>query len=140
MINCTAWIRPSSGQLCAELIPSNTPQPYLYNYPAGISRSHKISSISDTQLLVFESLTTEEYHNICGIHLSQFRIISISTSTTVKPGTVVSWFPGHPLKDLVEIAYAPNVDAHYYSWQTSDGVRGVAMEDGWTRYFILFFG
>ncbi|KAJ7315696.1 hypothetical protein DFH08DRAFT_755182, partial [Mycena albidolilacea] len=130
--NYTAWIRRSSGQLCAELVPPCTPQPELY-YP-GETRFHRISSASDTDLVVIESLTMYDYHNICFTNLSQFQTISISASMTVKPGTIVSRSPGHPLEDPVEIAYAPNMETFFYSRQTSDGMRGVAMEDGWTQF------
>ncbi|KAJ7315710.1 hypothetical protein DFH08DRAFT_1039399 [Mycena albidolilacea] len=76
----------------------------------------------------------QDYHDICFLNLSQFRTISISTSTTVKLWALVSWSPGHLLEDLVEIAYTPNVDSHFAGWQTSEGAKGVVMEDGWTRF------
>ncbi|KAJ7333208.1 hypothetical protein DFH08DRAFT_304189 [Mycena albidolilacea] len=130
----TVWIRPSSGQLCAELIPSSTLQPYLYHNPAGISYSHRISSASDMKLMVVESLTTKWYHNICSIYLSQFRTISISTSKTVNLGAIISWSPGHPLKDPVEIADTPNVHTSVDVWESCEGAERVVIEDGWTRF------
>ncbi|KAJ7315706.1 hypothetical protein DFH08DRAFT_419117, partial [Mycena albidolilacea] len=129
----TVWMRCSSGQLCVELVPPSTPQPNL-DYPAGISRSHIISSLSDTKLRVVQSLTMKEYHNICGIYLSQFRTISISTSTTVNVGAIISCSPGPPLEDPVEIAYVPNVHPRVSGWQTSGGAEGVVMEDGGMRF------
>jgi hypothetical protein len=89
--------------------------------------------------MVVESLTMEHYHDICFLNLSQFRTITISTSTTANLGVIVACSSDYPLEDPVKIEYAPNVDAHFYSWQTSDGMRGVAMKDGWTRYFISIF-
>jgi hypothetical protein len=133
------WIRRSSGQLCAELIPSSTPQPYLCNYPAGILYSHRISSASDTELMVVESLTMEEYHNICFLNLSEFRTISIPTPMAVKLDAIISCSSSHPLEDPVEMAYTPNVDTGVDGWQTFEGAEGVVMKDGWTQYFILFF-
>jgi hypothetical protein len=91
------------------------------------------------ELMVFESLIMQEYHNICSFNLSQFRTISISTSMAAKPGAIISCSSGRSLEDPVEIVYAPNVDTHVYGWRTSEGANGVVMEDGWTQYFILFF-
>jgi hypothetical protein len=89
--------------------------------------------------MVIESLTMEEYHNICFYSLHQFRMISIPTSTTVNLGTIISCSLDYPLEGPVEIAYMPNVDSHNAGWHTSKGANGAVMEDGWTRYFILFF-
>jgi hypothetical protein len=93
------------------------------------------------ELMVFESLTMQEYHNICSFNLSQFRTISISISTSMaaKPGAIISCSSSHPLEDPVGIVYAPNVDTHVYGWRTSEGANRAVMEDSWTQYFILFF-
>jgi hypothetical protein len=88
--------------------------------------------------MVVESLTTDEYHIICFTNLSQFRTISISTSTTVNLVAIIACSSDYPLEGPIEIAYTPNVDSHIPAWQTSEGVNGAVMEDGWTRYFILF--
>ncbi|KAJ7319396.1 hypothetical protein DFH08DRAFT_942312 [Mycena albidolilacea] len=117
--------------LCAELIPPSTLQPALGCYPTERLRSHRISSALDTELMVVESLTMEEYHNICVINLSQSRMIFIPTSTTVNPD--------YPLKGPVEIAYMPNVDSLNAGWHTSEGANGTVMEDGWTRDFSTSF-
>jgi hypothetical protein len=87
--------------------------------------------------MVVESLTTEEYHDICFINLSQIRTISISTTTTVNLGGI-SWSSGHPLEPPVEIADTPNVHTGVDVWESSEGAKEAVMEDGWTRYFILF--
>jgi hypothetical protein len=89
--------------------------------------------------MVIESLTVEEYHNICFLNLSQFRTISISISTTVNLGAIIACSSNYPLEGPIEIAYTPNVDSHIPGWQTSEGANGAVMEDGWTWYFILLF-
>ncbi|KAJ7300934.1 hypothetical protein DFH08DRAFT_122002 [Mycena albidolilacea] len=132
--NYTAWIRRSSGQLCAELIPSDTLPPVFHYYPLGILCSHRISSASDTELMVVESLTMEEYHDICFLNLSQFRKISIFTSTTVNLGAIIACSSGDPLEGPVEIAYTPNVDFCTPRWQTTKGAERVVMENGWARF------
>jgi hypothetical protein len=80
-----------------------------------------------------ESLTIEDYHNICFVHLSQFRTISISPSTAVNLGAIISCSSGHPLEDPIEIAYPPYVDPDVWDWQTSEEMEEVVMEDGWTQ-------
>jgi hypothetical protein len=90
------------------------------------------------ELMVVESLTMQNYHDICFLNLSQYRTISISTSTIVNLGAIISCSPGFPLKDPVEIAYTPNVRPRVFGWLTSEGVEGVVMEDSWTRYFGSF--
>jgi hypothetical protein len=88
--------------------------------------------------MVVESLTMEEYHNICLFNLSRPRTISISTSATMNLGAIIACSSDHQLEDPVEIAYTLNVDSHIRGWQTSEGAEGVVMEDGWMRYLTLF--
>jgi hypothetical protein len=83
-----------------------------------------------------ESLTMEDYHNICFFNLPQFRTISIFTSTTVNLGAIIACSSGDPLEGPVEIAYTPNVGSYILGWQTSKGAERVV--NGWARYFILF--
>jgi hypothetical protein len=89
--------------------------------------------------MVVESLTTEEYHNICGSYLSQAQMISIPTSTTVNLGAIITCSSDYLLEHPVEIAYAPNLDSDdVIGWHSFEGAKGLVVEDGWMRYFILF--
>jgi hypothetical protein len=84
------------------------------------------------EVMIIESLTTEEYLNICSWNLVQYRKISIPTSVAVKPGAIIS--SGHPLEDPVEIVVLTNENGAFIdTWQSSKEAVGVVMEDGWTR-------
>jgi hypothetical protein len=87
------------------------------------------------EAMVVDSLTLEQYHQICYWYLSNWRNISISPDVTVNLGTVITCSSGDQLQDFVEIVFFPDVDVRFSHW---DGAQGEVMEDGWTRYFIRF--
>jgi hypothetical protein len=95
--------------------------------------------------MAIDSLTLQEYHNICSWNLSRFRFISISTSKAVNLGGIVSFSLSHLIGDPVEIAFLRNTEVfHRYGsrnrgWESSGGAKGEVMKDGWTRYSTLFF-
>jgi hypothetical protein len=55
-------------------------------------------------------------------------------------GAVVYYSSDNPLEDPVEIASLPNVEAYLDRWESSGKAVGELMGNGWTRYFVLFFG
>jgi hypothetical protein len=82
----------------------------------------------------FDSLTLEEYHEICYWQFSQRRYVSVYNPIMFNLGTVISCPLGNRLEDLVEIAFLPRTDSgpNRPPWDTVDW--GVVMENGWTRY------
>lgn len=86
--------------------------------------------------MVVDSLTLEQYHHICYFHLSWRRTITISTDITVNLGAVLVCSSGDQLDGSAEIAFLPDVEVSVGRWY---GAKGVAMENGWMRYFILSF-
>jgi hypothetical protein len=135
--NFTAWIRRSSGRLCAELIPPCDYSPFFFSLrPEGALSSSQgmyAPSASNMEVMVVESLTKEEYHRICFVNLSRNRYISTSISMTVKPGAIIACSLDYPLEDPVEIAVLPNENSAFiYNWESSKEAVGVVM-DGWTR-------
>jgi hypothetical protein len=135
----TVWIRRSTGQLCAELIRPSDPIFAFHSRHISNFQGTTASVPSNAEEgIVVESLTTEQYHRICSRDLAQYQNIYNSSSMTVKLGAIISWSPGYPREEPVEIAYAPNANPRVYGWATFEGAKGVVMENGWTRYLILF--
>jgi hypothetical protein len=91
----------------------------------------------DQEAMAIDSLTLEQYHEICFWDLSQLRTFDCSTCTTVNLNTIIACPLENQLRGLVEIAHLPDARLFLDSWRTVEGVTGEVMEDGWTRYFIL---
>jgi hypothetical protein len=132
--DCTFWIRRSTGRLCADLIPSNG---FEWRYYAAEMSLEGITSLDalDQEAKVIDSLTIERYHSICCFALSLPRSFYISTDVTVNLGRIIVVPSSDQPEGPVEIAFLPDVDIEVESWR---GAQGMAMEDGWTRYFICF--
>jgi hypothetical protein len=83
-----------------------------------------------------DSLTLEEYHEICYQQLSQYQSGSVYNPITVNLGAVVSCSSGNRIEDLIEIAFLlrTNSSPNRSRWHTVDCDWGVDMENGWTRY------
>ncbi|KAF7337073.1 hypothetical protein MVEN_02144500 [Mycena venus] len=131
---CTFWVRRSTGQLCADLVPGEIMH---YYWQAGVAETppQRIESldIPNQEAMVINSLTLAQYHKICDWDLARTRDIPISAAVTVTLGTVISCSPDNELEDSVEIAFLPNVEAVIDSWEL-DCAEGEVMEDGWTRF------
>ncbi|KAJ6525945.1 hypothetical protein B0H19DRAFT_581028 [Mycena capillaripes] len=134
--NCTLWIRPSTGRLCADLtLESNTSYFYLYYLDSReISDMQKMCSSPApiTETMIIESLGPGYYHEICCYDLSQYQRIPISTHTVMNIGAVVSRPSSNRLQDLVAIAWLPNAEVVSY-WEISRE-RSETTKDGWTRF------
>jgi hypothetical protein len=131
---CTLWIRRSTGQLCADLIPSNGDYwPYGL---AEVTRRNGIdtSDASRQETIVVDYLTLEQYHSICYWDLSRHFRISISAPITVTLGAVVARTLDGPLEGVVEIASFSDVEPDWDDWSGADGE---IMDNGWTRYSNL---
>ncbi|KAJ6522009.1 hypothetical protein B0H19DRAFT_1386766 [Mycena capillaripes] len=135
-LDFTLWIRRSTGRLCADLIPSNHDS-LLFNHDLTARLSHmqgvSLSNATNT-VMVIDTLTTEQYQDICYYDLRQFHPITIPTSMDVHLGAVISWPSGSQLEDTVEIAFLQTTGPYFASWeiQGSPGELRVARE-GWTR-------
>ncbi|KAJ6530691.1 hypothetical protein B0H19DRAFT_1384609 [Mycena capillaripes] len=129
-LECTFWIRRSTGQVCVDLIPSDHSL-FCFAHSAKITRSSEIKPLDTTnqEATVIDSLTLAQYHNICSWDLPQFRSISFSPRVTFNLGAVICCSPANEQENLVEIAFLPNVDFNAY-WSRD----GDVMKDGWTRY------
>ncbi|KAF7340628.1 hypothetical protein MSAN_02134700 [Mycena sanguinolenta] len=133
---CTKWIRRSTGRLCVDLTQDNGVWVSIaqLEFP-DLLGIHAISALhTEANDIVMDSLTLDQYHQTCWIHLRQHRHFDLSASTTVNPG-VVFRCSSDPLEDPVEIAFLPSAEAvHLGNWMTLEGGTGEVMPNGWTRF------
>lgn len=155
------WIRPSTGRLCLDLIPSETrlypgltPGIILGSRPAGMSFSEP-----NREATFISSVTLAEYDEHCYGTLGRYRTILVSTAAAVILGAALNFSASSQLGFPVEIASLPSLlELHHCGWPWIDEghnfakndsnpiakcgrggliVDGDAMTNGWTRY--LFF-
>jgi hypothetical protein len=91
-------------------------------------------SASNTEAAIIESLTLEQYHEICSWNLKQLRPLHSSSTKVVNMGAVLSCPLSHALEDYVEIATLPSADIHLDPWTLPSTDMEEVTEDGWTRY------
>ncbi|KAJ6559408.1 hypothetical protein DFH09DRAFT_1316717 [Mycena vulgaris] len=134
-IECSFWIRRSTGRLCADLIPSN-----IYHWYSGAGGIVAGASLGITSLdalsheeAAIDALTLQEYHSISYWHMSHTRSISLSTSITMTLAAIIYLDSSDQLEDAVEIAVLPQIEVNNHGWNIC-GVVGEVMQDGWTRY------
>ncbi|KAF7337103.1 hypothetical protein MVEN_02147900 [Mycena venus] len=139
-VECTFLIRRSTGRLCVDLmhVPGSIwlfpySHPYIRSVETVRQQGCQSLNTPDQQAMVSESLTLEQYHSICRWDLRQYQIFTISASSTVNLGAVMSYPPGNLYEDSVEIASLSDVFIHQDRWKISEKSIGEAMEDGWTR-------
>jgi hypothetical protein len=94
----------------------------------------------NTESAVIESLTLEQYHEICFWELKKARPI-YSSSAVIKVGAVLFCPSSNRLEDSIEIATLPNAEIKLVPWTlpmgSTNGVLGEVTEDGWMRYQYL---
>ncbi|KAJ6556379.1 hypothetical protein B0H19DRAFT_1377102 [Mycena capillaripes] len=126
---CTFWLHRLTGRLCADLVPSEIS---WKSDPEDISIPREITPLnaSNQEALIIDSLTLEQYHDLCYWDLSQFRQSFSSAGVAVKVGAIYSCSSEDQLGNAPEIAYVPDVEIDGSHWNAA---RGDVMENGWTR-------
>ncbi|KAJ7036906.1 hypothetical protein C8F04DRAFT_1093806 [Mycena alexandri] len=136
---CTLWIRTSTGRLSVDPVPPDTRTELVLHsgYTADETSPRQTatpSGPSNTEVLAIESLALRQYHRICSLCLSRYRVGSISTSTTVNIGAAISWPSRHQYKEHVQIASLGKLDIYYNSWSLEGHGAGDVAGNGWSRY------
>ncbi|KAF7340617.1 hypothetical protein MSAN_02133400 [Mycena sanguinolenta] len=135
-MDCTKWIRHSTGRLCAELIPANDSLWLDWQSPESpvVSGKYSLSTDAETLRAFIDSLTLKQYYNICAWNLRQYRHLDLAASQTMPLGAVFLCL-GNLLEDSVEIAFLPSTETPLLGdWMTFEGSTGEVMPDGWTRF------
>ncbi|KAJ6555925.1 hypothetical protein B0H19DRAFT_1262055 [Mycena capillaripes] len=130
--DCTMLIRRSSGRLCMDLVQVNDYPIYLEPFRAQTQGMYS-SNAPNTEAKIIESLTLEEYHDICYYFLGHFRFTNISTPINLNLGAVIFCLSRDRLEDSVEIAWLPSTPILSSWWDTLPGTAKQITEDGWTR-------
>ncbi|KAJ6582599.1 hypothetical protein DFH09DRAFT_287323 [Mycena vulgaris] len=133
--DCGLWMRRSSGQLCAELVPSDVSWPYLDNYPDDVAfcSTPRVPMWDKANPgMVLESLTLDGYHSICSLLLRQIRHVFLPTSAMVTLGAVFHYSPSSQFDASVQIALIPDVRIHRSGWEDQRPL--VQGQNGWSRY------
>ncbi|KAJ6544534.1 hypothetical protein B0H19DRAFT_1261992 [Mycena capillaripes] len=129
----TLWIRHSSGRLCMDLVPVKYSPVHLLESLRAQTQGIYFLSVPTTEATIIESLTLEEYHDICYQFLEHSRIVSISIPITLNLGAVICCPSKDRLKDPVEFAWLPNTKCSSGSWDIPRGVARHITEDCWIR-------
>ncbi|KAJ6555883.1 hypothetical protein B0H19DRAFT_137375 [Mycena capillaripes] len=129
---CTMFIRRSSGQLCMDVVQANDYPTYLETLPTRTQRMYSLNA-PYTEAKIIESLTLEQYHDICFQFLEHFRSPNISFPITCNLGAVIFCPSRDRLEDSVEIAWLPNATISSLWRHTPSGTAKQITEDGRTR-------
>ncbi|KAJ6569329.1 hypothetical protein B0H19DRAFT_693080 [Mycena capillaripes] len=84
--------------------------------------------------MITERLTLKVYHDICSVHLTQYRSITALLPTTVDLGAVIYCPSDDQLEHFVTVARLTCDEVHSIGWLGSEGEGGEVMQDGWTRF------
>jgi hypothetical protein len=97
-----------------------------------ISRPREINYLNATEVpMLINSLTLEQYHDICFWKLSRTQTITVPADATLNLGTVFVCSSGDQLQDWVGIVSWTDVEVGHTGWH---GAKGEVMSNGWTRY------
>ncbi|KAJ7349851.1 hypothetical protein DFH08DRAFT_958799 [Mycena albidolilacea] len=109
----------------------------LANYTPANSMScqYGLKSLTalDLEAIVVESLTLEQYHEICTEDLSH-TLWGVRTPVSATSGDVVFCPSAGQLEDRVQIAALPDAKDSFYPWDIKGAKRGEVMRDGYTRF------
>ncbi|KAJ7767293.1 hypothetical protein B0H16DRAFT_1521575 [Mycena metata] len=138
-LDCTPWIRRSTGQLCIELAPSDPLRTFKRIDVKDIPTPQAIEYLSREaqEVLIMDSLTLNQYHEGCYWYLSQPHQVFVPVTSTVNVGGIISLSPHFQSKDC--LLYLLDVGRRHHSWNLDHGwdVFGegleIVMENGWTR-------
>ncbi|KAF7353149.1 hypothetical protein MSAN_01502400 [Mycena sanguinolenta] len=85
----SVWIRPSTGQLCLDLIQGGAEaSSKLYWWPANVLRLENVSlDAPDSEDIIISSLSEDQYHKLCSQpSMAQHQCFQVSTECPVGPG------------------------------------------------------
>ncbi|KAJ6553213.1 hypothetical protein B0H19DRAFT_1377830 [Mycena capillaripes] len=143
--DCTLWVRRSTGRLCVNLTPPESDPVPLYA-PHGMKEASisLFDLVDDIEMLT--SISLQDYHDVCYLHLFRTHRASISPHVSVTIGPV-RVFCGPQYGDSSEIAVSPDcgvcdggwlvagpgVERSWNPYQSSHSLHALVMENGWIR-------
>ncbi|KAF7374119.1 hypothetical protein MSAN_00293100 [Mycena sanguinolenta] len=131
--DCTFFVRRSTGLLCVDLTPSGielSRPPWWGGRPC--QQGLQSLSALNIEATIIDSLTLDQYHQICYSELAQSRLISISATAIVDLSAVSFCSPGQQPQKFAEMVATSRLEVWENKW-ACDG--GTLLADGWTRLF-----
>ncbi|KAJ6523916.1 hypothetical protein DFH09DRAFT_1190084 [Mycena vulgaris] len=134
-LDCTLWIRASTGRLCVELTPSGE------NYTALLCNVYtdRLPMSLLGERTIISALTLAQYQNICSSYLALGKSVPIYPGATVNLGAIVSTSGNVHLENLVQVAHATDQDLDDSGWKVNaisdtETPEPIIMGNGWTRF------
>ncbi|KAJ7203408.1 hypothetical protein B0H12DRAFT_1161854 [Mycena haematopus] len=133
--DCGYWIRSSTGRLCLDFIPCETPlvvRPGRVFGNSVISRPEGINSFNapNREATLIASLTLSQYDRFCHGCFGKERVILISTLTAARLGALIHLSWSSEQKAPVEIASLPAfLDVDCWSWPWIDDTPNFSRHD-----------
>ncbi|KAJ6576916.1 hypothetical protein DFH09DRAFT_1450478 [Mycena vulgaris] len=129
--DCTLLIRCSTGQLCVDITFPGSAWLWLDGSIPSSPASYSSKPPEDSQII--ESTPLDVYHEICSVHLADYRKIQVSPDASVQLGAIISCAPGTGVEHSKVIADIPEHMFRDFGWSETHGAELLVMEDGWTR-------
>ncbi|KAF7353296.1 hypothetical protein MSAN_01517600 [Mycena sanguinolenta] len=127
------WIRPSTGELCLDLVQGGQTSFKLPWWEADVPRLENVSlDAPDSEDMIISSLSEDQYHKLCfRVPIAQFRWFQVSTELPVGLGV----FRRDPHRGtcvrITEPLVLPDGDRH---WHNYEGAPGEVLTTSWIRY------
>ncbi|KAJ6545257.1 hypothetical protein B0H19DRAFT_1075599 [Mycena capillaripes] len=122
------WIRPSTTQLCIELMAPAHDYLGLASIESGIRPSDIYFPQAPDDSHIIASISLQAYHSICDFHLAWWHQFPISTNVSVQLGSI-RHFTGLEYESSFEIAFAPECVVDDRGWSTEDAI----IENYWNQ-------
>lgn len=123
------WIRPSTTQLCIELMAPVHDYLELSPIECGIGSSDVSLFQLPEESELIPSISLQAYHNACYFHLAQLHYFPISTNVSVKLGSI-RHFTGAEYENSFEFAFTSEFVVDDRSWSTEDHM----IDRKWNQY------
>ncbi|KAJ6464441.1 hypothetical protein C8R45DRAFT_1107340 [Mycena sanguinolenta] len=130
-ISCPVWIRPSTGELCLDLVqggPETSFELPLWRVP--VLRLENVSlNAPDSEDIIISTLSEDQYHQLCSDHpIARFECFQACTQHPVGPGIFRS---DSQYGTCVRITEPLVLLKEELSW---DGTPGELLPNSWVRY------
>ncbi|KAJ6464493.1 hypothetical protein C8R45DRAFT_500827 [Mycena sanguinolenta] len=128
-LDCSAWIRPLTGELCLELAPASSSGPW------GPSHMPRVENVSldapDSEDAIISSLSEDQYHKLCsGLPIAQFQCVQASTQHFIGPGI----FRDSQRGTCVRITKPLVIPEEELYWNHDEEASGEVLPNSWVQY------
>jgi hypothetical protein len=146
-LDCTFWIRRSTGRVCADLVPGNfSLGGFTRHERPTLDQWQRLFSLNvlHMEAMVIDSLTLEQFHAICCWNGSQWAVSMNERTVHLGAILIKSGSDWDYLDDVVSscnIRILLHWEA-FHRWDNTSGTRRElreVTENGWTRYLYFIW-